>query len=556
MAMRWAYDADGERAAIGYPDGTETTYTRDGGGYVIAARHPALGAIDLERDAVGRLIGASAGGMRALWGYEGGDLARYEMHAGGRLRTAQLTRDPIGRIVDATIDGQPHEFGYDAAGQLVSARTPEGVGSFSYDANGRLAREESPSGAVDYEYDAAGQLVSRSVGADAGVTSYEYDAAGRRVRESGPDLERRYDWDELGRLTEVGDSGADGADAQTIRVVVDALGELAAIDGTPMLWDTAHPLSALTWNGEAAVVGEASPWALASGGAAQWLAPDWQGTIGDVARDPWGAAAGIVGTGPQLGYRGEVEFAGEAWLRNRVYHPASRAFQQPDPFPPDLGTVSAVNPYHYAANNPIGLSDPLGLHPVSEKDLEHIRNRMDRNLLQKTGDFVYDHASTISAVTGIMALIPTPLSPFLAAASVATGVISAQKAFKSGDNVGGVLDVASIIPGIGGLGLAWKAKKGLELAKQADRARLATYKADFAKDMFKTQVAKVEAVRGQVKAAEQAHHVGKGLDVTAAGGANYSAFIREHPHHAAHEPELHQPHPVHLEPLCPWPRRP
>jgi len=561
VAMRWAYDADGQRSAIGYPDGTETTYTHDGGGYVIAAQHPALGAIDLERDAAGRLIGASANGMRALWRYEGGDLASYEMHAGGELRAAQLTRDPIGRIVEATIDGQPHEFAYDAAGQLVSAATPAGIASFSYDANGRLAREVSPSGAVDYAYDAAGQLVSR---AGAAVTRYEYDGAGRRVRESSPELDRRYDWDDLGRLTAVSHSGPGGEDERTISVVVDALGELAALDGTPMLWDTAHPLSPLAWNGHSAVVGEASPWALASEGGAQWLAPDWQGTIGDAARDPWGAvvaAPGDTRAGPQLGYRGEVEFAGATWLRNRVYHPASRAFQQPDPFPPQLGTVSALNPYHYAANNPIGLSDPLGLRPVSDKDLQHIRNRMDRNLLQKTGDYTYDHAGEISAVTGIAAVALSftplaPLSPFLGGISVATGGISAYKAFQAGDTDGAVIDVVSIIPGVAGVGLAIKANRGLEAARQADLARLANYKADFAKDMFKTQVAKVEAVHAQIERAEKAHHIGKALDVTAASGATYSGFIREHPHHAVHEPELHKPHPVHVEPLRPWAARP
>jgi RHS repeat-associated protein len=569
MAMRWAYDADGERAAVGYPDGTQTTYTRDAGGYVIAAQHPALGAIDLERDAAGRLIGASADGMRALWRYEGGDLAGYEMHAGGMRRTAQLTRDPIGRIVEATIDGQPHEFGYDAAGQLVSARTPEGVSSFNYDANGRLAREESPSGAVDYEYDAAGQLVSRT-GADTEMTSYEYDAAGRRVRESGPGVDRRYGWDDFGRLTEVVRSGLGGADAHTIRVIVDALGELAAIDGKPMLWDTAHPLSPLTWNGEAAVIGETSPWALASGGIAQWLAPDWQGTIGHAARDPWGAAVGVVGAGPRLGYRGELEFGGETWLRNRVYHPASRAFQQPDPFPPDLGTVSAINPYHYAANNPISLSDPLGLHPVSDKDLEHIRNRMDRNLLQRVDDAQYDsvmgvvdwadkHASDISAVTGILTLAPTPLSPLFATVSVATGAYSAYKAYKSHDYVGMGIDIAAVIPGVAGLARAKRAEELVTAANAAEKSRLTSFAKDAYRDRLagnglRTQSAKQQAILNQRAGAEPAEVIGRDLDATAAGIATGSA-LRPHPYHEEPHVEEHKPHPVHLKPLQPWPAR-
>ena len=53
------------------------------------------------------------------------------------------------------------------------------------------------------------------------------------MRESGDGLDRAYRWDALGRLVEVGDS----------HVAVDAMGELAEVDGAPVLWDTADPLS-------------------------------------------------------------------------------------------------------------------------------------------------------------------------------------------------------------------------------------------------------------------------------------------------------------------------
>jgi hypothetical protein len=95
------------------------------------------------------------------------------------------------------------------------------------------------------------------LGVGGSVTSFEYDGGGRRVRESGAGLERRYRWDELGRLTEVA-AGGDG-DARAVDVVVDALGELASVDGTPLLWDSAHPLSPVAWNGEASVLGEDGP---------------------------------------------------------------------------------------------------------------------------------------------------------------------------------------------------------------------------------------------------------------------------------------------------------
>jgi len=567
LAMRWTYDADGDRTSIGYPDGTQTTYTRDRGGRVVAAHHPALGAVELERDPAGRLIGASADGMGASWRYAGGDLEQYEMHAGDTQRSALLTRDASGRITQATIDGRPHAFSHDAAGQLVSAHTPAGAWEFGYDANGRLARELSPSGAVEYEYDAVGQLTRRIEAGDA-VTSYAYDGAGRRVRERGPALEREYAWDAIGRLTGVTRSGAGGGNPRSTSVVVDVLGELASLDGTAMMWDTADPFAPLAWRGDEAVIGEGSPWALASAGVGRWLAPDWQGTIGDVARDPWGAArdaGGGLGSGLGLGYRGEVEFDGETWLRRRVYQAATRSFPQPDPYPPEPGTASAANPYHYAANDPIGRADPLGLHPISEKELNAIRNRMDRGLLDVGVDavktaveiqtyplrtavkLVVDNATTISAVTGVLALVPGPQAPFLAGISIGTGMISAGKALHKGKYGSAALDFAAIVPGVAGLKLAYKARAAVKLAQTENAARLATWQGKSLAIQYEGQL----EFRHALHAAHKTHLIGKGLDVVAAGGATAIALKPhgEHEEHVPHEP--HPRHPVQLHPVHP-----
>jgi RHS repeat-associated protein len=385
LTMRWRYTADGERAALGYPDGTETTYSYDQAGFLAGTDHPAVGAIAYERDAAGRLVGATGAGMRARWRYEEGDLAEYELVAGGRRRTAQLTRDPLGRVVAATMDGEARRYSYDLAGQLLSAETPDGLFSFSYDANGRLVCETSRIGTTEYEYDAAGQLRARR---GAAVTAWEYDGAGRRVGETSGDFSRTWRWDDLGRLVRIESSDAPAGDVRATDVTVDALGELAEVGGTPLLWDTADVLSPLTWMDTSAVIGNGSPWALASAGAARWLAPDWQGTVGDAPRDPLGAVSGgpDLGGGPRLGYRGELEFEGETWLRSRAYEPASRSFLQPDPLPGVPGTAWSANPYHYAGNNPIGLCDPLGLRPITDAELQHYRDRMSHNLLGRVLD--------------------------------------------------------------------------------------------------------------------------------------------------------------------------
>jgi hypothetical protein len=55
----------------------------------------------------------------------------------------------------------------------------------------------------------------------------------------------------------------EGQDARAIDAVVNAPGELASVEGTPLLWDSAHPLCRWPGTGEASILGEDGPWALA-----------------------------------------------------------------------------------------------------------------------------------------------------------------------------------------------------------------------------------------------------------------------------------------------------
>lgn len=384
VAMRWRYDADGDRVAMSHPDGSETTYGHDAGGALTSLHHPALGEIALERDAAGRLTGVRGDGMRATWRYESGDLAGFELHAGTTIRTAVLERDPIGRVVAAIVDGAEQRYAYDGAGQLVAA----GESTFAYDAGGRLVREDGPAGAVAYQHDAAGQLVRRRAPGGP-ATEYEHDGAGRRTRETGDGASVAWRWDALGRLAAIEHDGVE------VEVEVDALGELASIDGAPVAWDSADPAAPLAWLGGRAVVTAAGePLAIAGDGAATWLAPDWRGTIGGD-RDPWGAPAT---TWPAaLGHRGELELGGAVWLRARPYDPATRAFLAPDPLVHVPGTPCAANPYAFAANDPLGRLDPLGLRPISDRELREIRRRMDRNIFEKANDWVVENWEYLAA---------------------------------------------------------------------------------------------------------------------------------------------------------------
>jgi RHS repeat-associated protein len=285
------------------------------------------------------------------------------------------------------------------------------------------------------------------------------------------------------------------------------------------LWDSAHPLEPLLWLGADAVVGEGSPWALSNGGAARWLAPDWQGTVGNAARDPWGTLLEPETANRRLGYRGEIELDSEIWLRNRVYQPSTRAFSQPDPLAAVPGTASAANTYHYAANNPIGRSDPLGLRPVTDRELEEIRNHMGRGGIQKVVDGALGVSGAVSAATAVAALACAPIPGMqgvalgLGVVSAATGIAAGYNAYRHGDTPGAVVDVGGAMVGAAGVRAASTAAR---LTKDAVAAK-ATARANVLRDTPGDRFLRGQDIRNTEHHLTKVEGFGKAEDLTAAG---------------------------------------
>jgi RHS repeat-associated protein len=261
-------------------------------------------------------------------------------------------------------------------------------------------------------------------------SAYEYDGSGRRVR----DPQATYRWDGFGRL-----AGVSSTD-----VSVDAFGDLASVGGQSVLWDGGDPC----WVGDRYV-----PPPVARPGA------DWQGTSGGD-RDPWGAPAA---SSLDLGYRGELEFAGLTWLRNRAYDPAGRAFLSTDPLPAVPGTPFSANPYHYAGNDPIGHGDPLGLRPVTDAQLRAYRDELGQNAFAKGADWVGENWEYLAAgamIVGGVALMFTgvggPAGVALMAASgglIAGGASAGIQRFTTGEVDWGQVAVDGLVGAAsGGLG--------------------------------------------------------------------------------------------------------
>ncbi|WP_160165991.1 RHS repeat-associated core domain-containing protein [Actinoplanes sp. OR16] len=412
LVLRRRYGPDGERTALILPDGSATTYTYDGGGLLSEMAHPLTGRLAITRDALGRIVAiAGDDGRRATWEYD----------TSGRLTGYSFGSSATRRIPSR----------YDAAGQLVEA----GGRTMRYDAAGRLVRD----GEQTFSHDAAGQLVT-ATGNDAS-TGFGYDGSGRRLH----DRLRTYEWDGFGRLKTV------IVDGRRIPVRVDVTGELAEIDGKAVLWDRAP-----CWLGGEPIVGPGVPWQIGDAP----LTPDRQGTPSSANRDVWGAPAL---TEPGIGFRGELEFAGLTWLRNRVYDPSTRAFLSTDPLPPVPGTAWSGNPYHYAGNDPIGHADPLGLRPITDAELAAYRDGLSSGFFEDAADWAGDNREYLAAgamVVGGVALMFTgvggPAGIALMAASgglIAGGASAGIQKFTTGEvNWGQVGRDALIGAAAGGVG--------------------------------------------------------------------------------------------------------
>lgn len=271
-----------------------------------------------------------------------------------------FTYDILGNLTQRTV-GLPITssiaFVYDATNQLLEARNGSATGAllaaYAYDANGSLLKKceggtltrtstdcTSTGGTTTaLTYDALGQLV-QAVRAG-GTENYSYDHEGRRIVKTvggtpvnyvynGPDIHAEYglsfsaplvqyahgpDWDDpVMRIV------GTGAGASTYYYHQDGLGSIVAVS--------------------------------TASGAAE----------GIQRFDAWGNRTSVTGNTAIFGYTGrEPDSTGLIYYRARYYDPSMRRFLQRDP----IGLRGGMNLYAYAGNNPVNVTDPQGLYPIS-----------------------------------------------------------------------------------------------------------------------------------------------------------------------------------------------
>ncbi|GAA2843748.1 RHS repeat-associated protein [Leucobacter komagatae] len=509
---RWEYDADGARVALVSPDGATVEYTRDHAGRVSRVVHSAFGEISLTRDADGRLLeartfagvdpaGGPAGGRSVgpdagpavgqiqQWEYANGfPAAHTRVGADGGIAVTRIDRDEIGRIT--RIDGPDSvaEYAADDASQITALRIDgAAAASWEYDPAGRLVAETRDNQSLRYSYDAAGQLLSIE-GSDGAITEYEYDGLGRRVTERSPEGATAYAWDARGWLTEITERG--GAALRSTELWVDALGELADVDGARIHWDTASYAPApISIGGHDVFAGPGGFTAAATGiddgpGArGSWATSGWR-TARAAADDPWatlaGFSAGTLPAGLSLTASGALQVAGLEWLGARAYDPAARGFLSVDPLEAPAGVGWAGNPYSYAGNDPLHAVDPLGLSPISDAELKAYADSQQGPLARAAGAVGHwfkenwEYVAAGAMIAGGIALMCTgvggPVGMALVGAASGALVsggfsVAAQKA-RTGEVSWGKVGVDAFVGAVGG-GVSGAVAGGLAFGARA-----------------------------------------------------------------------------------------
>ncbi|HET8970953.1 MAG TPA: EndoU domain-containing protein [Candidatus Nanopelagicales bacterium] len=467
-AVTWSYDTAGRRTAMTTPDGHTTRYGWDAADRLTWVEHPLLGRAVFDRDATGRLVSAVSGGLIQSWEHrdgfvvghtltddQGASRTAIERDSDGRIR--QVRRDDHGESVDT-------DYGYDGACQLIEARTrragSESLSRWRYDPAGRLVTESTLDESADeatirHVYDLAGQLLT-TIGADGHRLSYGYDGNGRRTSVSddrGP--VREYSWNPTGYLAGITEHDQDRV--RRTRVHADALGELAAIDGTPIFWDTAGYAGAPVLVGDTPVLA-AGP---VTGIDTDWTAPGWR-TSRATAADPWNTvtadcqplADGLLG----IGAAGELSVGGLEWLGARVYDPASRGFLTTDPHEPTTGAGWSANPYSYAGNDPLHALDPTGLRPVTDNELQAYRDSNGiggtlNNAWNATTDWLSHNWEYVAGGAAIIAggvLIATGVGGPVGLMLISAGADTIIQKATTGSVNWGQVGVSFVAGGIGG----------------------------------------------------------------------------------------------------------
>jgi RHS repeat-associated protein len=229
-------------------------------------------------------------------------------------------------------------FAHDGAGRLTGVSGPGGTRSLSWDTRGVLASVTTTAGALT-------TTTARTTDGDGTLVSAATTTPGGSATTG-------FTWDPSLPVPQVATTSTGGADTDHLY----GTGRALALRGGQ---SDAYAADAF---GSTLAIGEASDLARA-GGYDEFGVPT-SGTASSLFEEVTG------GDDPaRFGYRGEAHLGGTVHLRAREYAPGLGRFTTVDPLAGVAGETTVANPYHYADNDPLDKVDPLGLRPLSDREL-------------------------------------------------------------------------------------------------------------------------------------------------------------------------------------------
>lgn len=221
------------------------------------------------------------------------------------------------------------------------------------------------------------------------TTTYSYDRAGRRTAATTPSgTSETYGYDPRG-VQNLATTTPAGGSTTTTRNVIDPLGQMLCNnaeqcwtnDPTPQLtgpttanywlyWDNTGATGAVPQVLQFMFANADIRWVYSAGRLSQngaYFSTDYQGSVlslggggTQLSYSPFGEQ---IGGTAFTGYRGELQTSTTINLRARYYDPRTGTLLTRDPLDGVNGTSTVANAYHYADNDPLNKTDPLGLRP-------------------------------------------------------------------------------------------------------------------------------------------------------------------------------------------------
>ena len=372
----YAYDEEGRRASLTYPDGKASTSAYDGAGRLALVTDWTGAQTAYVYDPAGRLLTTTYPNVvLETRAYDGaGRLTRITTAKDASvLENITYAYDSRGNRKSETALSGTTTYSYDALSRLASVTYPDASAeSYTYDAAGNRLTKTRGAGTTSYAYDAAGRL--QSVIDPGGETTFAYDANGNTLSRVAPSATTTYTYDAKDRTVGI----SDGTQVQTMTYDADAVRIAQTLDGAT----TAYVQDALAGNEQiaqeitaaattshvlglshiATTDGSSTTYLHADALGSARLLTDGSGAVqGTTAYDAWGQVVGASGPQSSLGFTGEEQGGfGLTYLRARFYDSALGRFLQEDSLPGLAIDTQGLAAYVYCRDNPVVLTDPSG----------------------------------------------------------------------------------------------------------------------------------------------------------------------------------------------------